>query len=506
MRFWLLFFLALSVVLTIRLYRLGDIPHGLYVDQASIGYTAYSLLTTGRDEYGFPLPIFARSFGIYIPTPAIYLATVPIGMFGLTPFALRLVPFILGLLTCYATALLAAKFFPGQGKTIFAFSFLILGLSPIHLLYSRDYFESSLGLLFFVLSLHYLLKHKFTTSMVLLSLATYSYHSYRLIGYLFLGTLLVRFKRHLLTATIIFGLSQLPQLYLSTFAGPVQRFVASTWLGTPGLSPLTAFLSRYLDYYSPFNLFFAADPDPLRSLPELGVFFAWQIVPWLVGLYVLIKTRLSNYIFWTTALVAPVAAALTRDPFSLLRANLVLVPTTIVISLGIMSLLRNGVRYHLALGFLSVVSLIFLCRSLLVLLPAERSERWAVYQSVFARLADSSIPAIVDDDKPVYALYLFYNQVSPRYVQTLQPLSWPEYYTNPSWQDYYTDPHVTFRPITWKTDVYTNLVLIGDQLAVSPDQAKEHFLTKTLTYSTFGHEWLVGWQTDPTTKQLHSPQ
>lgn len=50
---WLLliFIIVLSGVL--RLYKLSDIPVGLYADEASIGYNAYSILKTGRDEHGF---------------------------------------------------------------------------------------------------------------------------------------------------------------------------------------------------------------------------------------------------------------------------------------------------------------------------------------------------------------------------------------------------------------------------------------------------------------------
>lgn len=47
----------------LRLYKIVDIPPGLNRDEAAIGYTAYSLLKTGKDEHGTFLPVSLKSFG-----------------------------------------------------------------------------------------------------------------------------------------------------------------------------------------------------------------------------------------------------------------------------------------------------------------------------------------------------------------------------------------------------------------------------------------------------------
>ena len=66
---------------------LETLPNGFHADEASIGYDAFSILKTSRDQYGGFLPLFSRSFGDY--DEALYrFLTVPfISIFGLNEFA-----------------------------------------------------------------------------------------------------------------------------------------------------------------------------------------------------------------------------------------------------------------------------------------------------------------------------------------------------------------------------------------------------------------------------------
>lgn len=45
----------------LRFYQLGEIPLGLNQDETAIGYNAYSILQTGRDEYGVFMPLYFKS-------------------------------------------------------------------------------------------------------------------------------------------------------------------------------------------------------------------------------------------------------------------------------------------------------------------------------------------------------------------------------------------------------------------------------------------------------------
>jgi len=57
------FFLILGFLL--RSVYLEKNPPGLNWDEASVGYNAYTLSQTGRDEFGKPWPIYMEAFGEY---------------------------------------------------------------------------------------------------------------------------------------------------------------------------------------------------------------------------------------------------------------------------------------------------------------------------------------------------------------------------------------------------------------------------------------------------------
>lgn len=51
--------------LFLRVYQIDKVPLGLNWDEANVGYNAYSLFKTGKDEYGKPWPLLIESFGDY---------------------------------------------------------------------------------------------------------------------------------------------------------------------------------------------------------------------------------------------------------------------------------------------------------------------------------------------------------------------------------------------------------------------------------------------------------
>src|SRR3989344_9678426 len=91
----------------LRVYDLSNNPPGFFGDEAAIGYNAYKILQTGKDEYGEPYPIFFRSFGDYrLPIP-IY-ANIPfVAFFGLNEFSVRLTAVFYGLISIFFIILIA---------------------------------------------------------------------------------------------------------------------------------------------------------------------------------------------------------------------------------------------------------------------------------------------------------------------------------------------------------------------------------------------------------------
>lgn len=99
------------VAAALRLYRLSDVPPGVNRDEASVGVTAYSLMTTGRDEYGRFLPLSFESFGDWKLPLYIYAAIPFVKIFGLSELAVRLPSALAGIASVAALYYLVLELF-----------------------------------------------------------------------------------------------------------------------------------------------------------------------------------------------------------------------------------------------------------------------------------------------------------------------------------------------------------------------------------------------------------
>lgn len=453
-------FIILVVSLLVRLYQLPSVPVGFYVDEAAQGYNAYLLLTTGRDEHNHVLPLYLQSFGTYPPALFAYFATVPIKLFGLSVFSVRLTSAVIGSVTVLVFAILCQFVF--SRRSAFLLGGLLLAINPTHVLFSRGIHEPTLGLLIFLLGVTFLYRRCWTRGLLLLSLSTYAYQPQRLIVYPLILGLVFLFRKKPILPLILFGLTQLPNLLL----GPSARLSALSWWPTP--HPIREFLSQYLAYFSPRNLFWLPDPDLQRSLPQLSVFYSWLIIPFVWGIP---KIKKHAFII-LLLLVSPLAAALTRDPFSTSRASPFLIPLNLIILAGLLKKPKLG-------AVLLIISTVWLYRSLFVLLPLERYQAWNYgYETIFASLKSTPLPIVVDTSSgPVYILYLFFTK-----AQALPA-------------------NVSFRSLVWSQDIYKKQIIVATPLSVSPNQAQEHFLQPLMSVYSPGHQIvLTAYSTDPVAK------
>src|SRR3989344_9427321 len=102
-----LFFIVL-LSFGLRFAFLTNNPPSLNWDEVSHGYNAYSILKTGKDEWGksFPITNF-RAYGDY-PLPLNLYLTIPfVATLGLNEIALRLPHAILGILSIVSVYFLA---------------------------------------------------------------------------------------------------------------------------------------------------------------------------------------------------------------------------------------------------------------------------------------------------------------------------------------------------------------------------------------------------------------
>jgi 4-amino-4-deoxy-L-arabinose transferase-like glycosyltransferase len=163
----LLFIIFVAFIL--RFYNVTNNPPAMSWDEVSIGYNAYSILKTGKDEHGkfMPLDTFI-SYGDYKPPLAIYLTVPFVAVFGLNELAVRLPSVVFGTFTVYVTFLLTQLLFSEFGKNHKAIrlNYEILGfiaagllaLSPWHINISRAGFEANIALFLVLLGIYTIVK------------------------------------------------------------------------------------------------------------------------------------------------------------------------------------------------------------------------------------------------------------------------------------------------------------------------------------------------------------
>lgn len=533
------FILLTAVVLGFFLYfyKLNTVP--LYIDEATTGYNAYSLSTTGRDEYGKSWPTALRFLGSYSPPLYTYLTTLAIKVNGLNIESVRLISAILGLLMIFVVFIFLKNLKFYQNFFTPVLTALFFAISPWNMFFARTGYEIYLG--FFTYSLGALFvwlgfksKIFIPIGFAIFSLSTYTAHTERLASPLFFFLIVGFFRRELfakenrlftIIGLVIALIEQIPNLKLFTtpaFATKNDLFYSSLIVGqstkipflpdfiTYPLSFIREFFSQLLVYFSPRSLFFLPDPDPQRSLPELSVFYPWMIIPYVLGLaFFWAKRKLREvkyFLLLAVSILVPVSLA--NDPFSTQRALPLLLPLIVIISCGIDKLLLIKPRkiLFIAVFILVFFSLVSLWRSYFVLFPIERAKTWGYgFEQLTQEIKKRPEEMFVIDQsrtKPTYIELAFFLKYPPeKFQQETDRSIKNNYYTNTKFDSFYRFANIETRNIKWESDIYKDLILVGDGLAVSEEQTKEHFLTKVFEIKDpTGQIVFRGFKTNPKEK------
>ena len=163
----------------IRIVGISDYPNALNVDEASAGYEAYSILTTGNDRNGNFLPVYLVAWGSGQNALLTYLIIPFIWLFGLTTFAIRLPMAIIGCISLFFFYFLLKEI---TNKKLALIGLAFFAICPWHILKSRWGLESNLFPDFILYFLYFLIKGLksknkkiFYTSFIFAGLSAYAY-------------------------------------------------------------------------------------------------------------------------------------------------------------------------------------------------------------------------------------------------------------------------------------------------------------------------------------------
>ena len=363
----------------LRLLWLDKYPAGFTPDEAAFGYNAYSILKTGKDEWGTPwwkLPYTnLRSFGDYKLPLYSFLAIPGIKIFGLNEFTTRLPNALLGTMAILAVYLCATKLLKQSSIGLAAAA--LLAISPWAISLSRGAFEANLATFFLPLGLYLYLANKSFFSALVFSLGAYSYHSTRAITPLILALTFIFYKRINWKFVLLFTIFSLPIIFsvLGTASSRISDVglfnPTDNWNGVAtrrfearnrGLSDAISRLfsnkliytvsttfKNYVSYFSPQFLFTSgAGEATYGMIPGRGVLYYIEI-PLLISFLLLLTKRPTSQTWFLLSLilVSALPAALSKGPGYPANRVAVLIPFLyIAISLGLVNLLTSLKDYR----------------------------------------------------------------------------------------------------------------------------------------------------------------
>ena len=440
----------LLISLALRIFQLSSAPLGFTWDEAALGYNAYSLLKTGRDEFGKFMPVIFRSFGDYKPGLYIYTALPPVAIFGLNEFSTRLPSAIFGTLLVGVIGLFSWKLF---GKKASLVSIGLLAINPWAIHFSRGAWEANVSFFFTALASLLFIRKKYLLSALFFGLTFWTYQGAKLFTPLIILALIISFR------LLIYKKFILPAILLSAFIFPlllnfssqsgrlvvlgvfnyvrpvavVSNILRQDSLSAPDfifnffhaeiIDQTRGIVERFLNHYSPQFLFISGDWSNLRhTTPFTGYFYITEFITILLGLSFLLKNISPGVRFlllWLIFSVLP--SAFSRDIVSGVRSLPELFPLIIFSSIGMVRLLKRP----LILVPLTLITLLLFIYYLDMYYVHASKYAAADWLYPYKPALESIKPKLNSVDRVVmtsslgqpYIFVLFYYQIDPKYAQ-----------------------------------------------------------------------------------------
>jgi len=453
----------------LRFFKIDKYPPGLYSDEASLGYNAYSILKTGKDEFGNYLPLTFRSFGDYKPPLSAYIMIPFIRTLGLNEVAVRMPFVIAGTLSVLAIFFLTLELF-GKHKqkyTIALISALLLAISPWHIGQTRSAMLVGLEVFFNLSGVLFFIKGLKKTRLLLLSsicfsLAVYAYYGSRITAPLIIISLIIFFRKEFFRSkktilTFLIGFIILIPLFVAIFKDPEtllgrakfmsifydKNVFAQLWetetFDAGKIPPALArifhnkpyyygkdIFKRWLQHFNIGFLFLQGDSVAPFHLPDMGLLYLIDLPFLILGIKQLILKKEKNSAFILSWLaISPIVSSFTfMTPASNRSFNMIF-PLIIIISYGIVTFIKQHKKFWLGI----LVSGYFLCfgyyaYQYLWATPQQIPKMWHYGReelvSKIVKIQGNYHKVVLSDTSgPAYIFLLFFQKYDPqKYWQT----------------------------------------------------------------------------------------
>lgn len=176
---------VLTLLLFVRVYKLDIAPLSAGFDEVSLGYNAYSILQTGKDEYNNKFPLSLRSYNDFKPALYAYAAIPFIKIWGLNDASIRAPSAVAGTLSLLFLFFILRRVGKKRPLALDLLFILIISFFPWRLHFSRVAFEANISMAFFTGLVWCILRFKENLwykigAITFGVMAIYSYHAARL--------------------------------------------------------------------------------------------------------------------------------------------------------------------------------------------------------------------------------------------------------------------------------------------------------------------------------------
>lgn len=450
--------LIILIAFLLRFWNLSTIPVSLSHDEVAIGYNAWSILNTGKDEYGTYFPVLFRSFDDYKLPGYIYSVVASEKLFGPTSFAVRFPSALLGVLTVAALFFLVRELLSDKNSKIPLLAAFLLAISPWHINFSRAAFEANGSLFFIVLSLFLLFRsaknNKYLIPAFLSAvISIYFYYTARILipilflsGFLFYRRELLKDTRYiviafLLAIVVIFplskyvlneGSSRLNQVSIfndKSLTNPYSEAIVrnnnsliSKAVYNRRVAFFQEFFDNYLKNFSP-DFYFTNGTGPV------GLLYLWEMPFFFSGIYFLLKIKKKwkwIILFWF--ITVPVVGGLSLGQPNALRTLANVPVASIFTAFGLANiflLFKQNKHIGFLLGVFAIVVSAFFVRFMFLYFDYYNNLNASSWQdgskqmvSFVSQQKDNYDRIyITGDNWRPYIFYLFYNRYSPSKYQ-----------------------------------------------------------------------------------------
>ncbi|CAN5241947.1 hypothetical protein BH09PAT2_BH09PAT2_03740 [soil metagenome] len=336
-------------------------------DEASFAYNAYSILKTGKDEYGVTMPSRFKAFGENKLPVTIYSIVPFLAVFGLNDVSSRLPFILLGVLSPILYYFVTKELF-GNKKIALVAAFLSC-LSPWIQILSRHIHEAiiimHLGALSMMILSKLMKKYELRWVIwlaVLNGIGLFTYHIAKVFmvffGLWLIGILYFDKKRSMsiIGKSLIIFLIPVVLFFTTEFLAPTNRVSNLLFINNQGFSltideqmrehpmrlihnklnyAMQVLTKQYISYFSPEFLVINGDANKRFGFPGISPISIVEYLFLFIGLYYLFHNKeRSRWLLVSTLLFAPISAALTWQEYSITRSFFMIVPILMIASYG----------------------------------------------------------------------------------------------------------------------------------------------------------------------------